>query len=92
MTIFGAILFASVILTSCADNSIQNDAKKYAELMCKAQELAKKAATGDMSAIAESTKLATEVASHLQEVKEKYKDAEYSKYLTACSEEMVNCK
>ena len=52
MTIFGVILFASFILTSCGGNSIESDAKKYAELMCKAQKLATegaaKAATGDI--------------------------------------------
>lgn len=35
----GAILFASLILTSCGGNSIEKDAKNYAELMCKAQKI-----------------------------------------------------
>ena len=39
MSIFGAVLFASLILTSCGGNSIEKDAKKYAELMCKSQKL-----------------------------------------------------
>jgi len=37
MTIFGAILFASTILTSCGGGSIERDAKRVAELQCKAQ-------------------------------------------------------
>ena len=60
MTIFGAMFIVSVIMTSCGGNSIESDAKKYAELMCKATKLATegaaKAATGDMSAMTESTK------------------------------------
>ena len=39
MTIFGAILFATIILTSCGGGSIESDAKKVAELQCKAQKL-----------------------------------------------------
>ena len=55
MTILGVVLFASFILTSCGGNSIESDAKRCAELMCKAQKLATegvaKAATGDMSVV-----------------------------------------
>lgn len=97
MTIFGVILFASFILTSCGGNSIESDAKKYAELMCKAQKLAAegaaKAATGDMSAITESTKLASEAASLAQEMQEKYKDAaDYQKFSTAYLKALGDCE
>ena len=96
-SIFGVILFASFILTSCGGNSIESDAKKYAEIMCKAQKLAAegaaKAATGDMSAIEESTKLASEAASLAQEMEGKYKDAaDYQKFTDAYLKEMSNCK
>ena len=40
MTIFGTMFIALVILKSCGGNSIESDAKKYAQLMCKAQKLA----------------------------------------------------
>ena len=33
MTIFGVIIFASVILTSCGGGSIESDAKKWAGAM-----------------------------------------------------------
>ena len=97
MTIFGVILFASFILTSCGGNSIESDAKKYAELMCKAQKLATegaaKAATGDMSAITESTKLASEAASLAQEMQGKYKDAaDYQKFSTAYLKALGDCE
>ena len=42
-TIFGELLFASIILTSCGGNSIESDAKKMSELVCKAQKLQQKA-------------------------------------------------
>ena len=49
MTIFGTIFIVSAIMTSCGGGSIQSDAKKVAELQCKAQKLMQKATTGDMS-------------------------------------------
>ncbi|MSP70160.1 MAG: hypothetical protein EXR20_07795 [Bacteroidetes bacterium] len=97
MTIFGAILFASFILTSCGGNSIESDAKKYAELMCKAQkmatEVAAQAAAGDMSAITESTKLASEAATLSKEMEGKYtSDSDKEKFAEACLEAMGDCK
>ena len=97
MIIFGAMFIASVILTSCGSNSVESDAKKYAELMCKAQKLATegaaKAAAGDMSAITESTKLASEAASLAQEMQGKYKDAaDYQKFSAAYLKAMGDCK
>ncbi len=96
LTIFVGIVFASFILTSCGGNSIESDAKKYAELMCKAQklatEVASKAASGDMSAITESTKLATEAASLANEMQGKYKDAaDYQKFTAAYLKAMGDC-
>ena len=97
MIIFGAMFIASVILTSCGSNSVESDAKKYAELMCKAQKLATEGATkavaGDVSAITESTKLASEAATIAQEMQGKYKDAaDYQKFTAAYSKAMRDCK
>ena len=97
MKIFGAILFASFILASCGGNSIESDAKKYAELMCKVQKMATegaaKAASGDMSGIAESTQLATEAAALAQEMQGKYKDAsDYQQFTVAYLKAMNDCK
>ena len=97
MTIFGVILFASFILTSCGGKSIESDAKKYAELMCKAQKLAiegaGKATAGDISAITESIKPASEAASLANEIQGKYKDAaDYQKFTTAYLKAMGDCK
>ncbi len=92
-----AIAFVSLLLTSCGSNSIESDAKKYAELMCKAQKLATegaaKMASGDMSAMTESTKLATEAASLATEMQGKYKDAnDYQKFSAAYLKAFADCQ
>jgi len=93
ITIFGAMLFASVILTSCGGGSIESDAKKAAELECKAVKLAQKATTGDVSVIEESTKLATELSALKKEMQDKYtSESDRKKFTEALSKEMGNCK
>ena len=93
MTIFGAILFASTILTSCGGGSIESDAEKVAELQCKAQELMQKATSGDMSVMEESTKLASEAATLSKEMEGKYtSDSDKKKFAEALLKEMGNCK
>ncbi len=92
-----AIAFVSLLLTSCGSNSIESDAKKYAELMCKAQKLATegaaKMASGDMSAMTESTKLATEAASLATEMQGKYKDAiDYQNFSAVYLKALADCK
>ena len=71
-TIFGVILFASILLTSCGENSIESDAKKLANLKCKAMELLQKAETGDQSVIEESSKLGIEADKLAKEIESKY--------------------
>lgn len=93
MTIFGAILVASFILTSCNGSSIESDAKKVAELQCKAQKLMDKVASGDMSVMEESTKLAIEAEELLEEMEGKYtSDSDQLKFEEALLKEMGNCK
>ena len=91
--IFGAIIFASFILTSCGGDSIQSDAKKVADLQCKAQKLAQKATTGDMSVIAESNKFASEANALSRKMKEKYSsESEKQRFAEALLKEMGNCE
>jgi hypothetical protein len=93
MTIFGAIMIVSVVLTSCGGSSIESDAKKVADLQCKAQQLMQKANAGDMSVIAESTKLASEATSLSKEMEGKYtSDSDKQKFAEALLKEMGNCK
>lgn len=93
MTIFGAILLASTILTSCGGGSIESDAKKLAELECKAEKLVQKATSGDMSVMEESTKLASESMTLSKELEEKYtSDSDKKKLYEALLKERGNCK
>ena len=92
MTIFGAILFASVILTSCGGGSIESDAKKVAEVQCELQQILQKASTEDMSIIAESTKLTNEAASLIKEMEGKYtSDSDKKKFGEALLIEIGKC-
>lgn len=92
-TIFGTILFASFLFTSCGGNSIESDAKKMAELQCKAKELMEKAASGDTSVMEESTKLAAEAASLTKEIEGKYtSESDQKEFNMALLKEMGNCK
>lgn len=93
MTIFGAIIFASVILTSCGGGSIESDAKKVAEHQCKAQKLMQKATLGDMSVMEENTKLASEATTLSKEMEGKYiLDSDKKIFAEALLKEMGNCK
>jgi hypothetical protein len=92
-TIFGTILFASFLFTSCGGNSIESDAKKMAELQCKAKQLMEKVASGDASVMEESTKLATEAASLKEEIQGKYtSESDQKEFNMALLKEMANCK
>lgn len=92
-TILGAIICASTILTGCAGSSIESDAKKLAEIQCKAQKLIEKATTGDMSAIEQSTKLTSEAAALSKEMERKYtSDSDKQKFTAALLSEMGKCK
>ncbi len=93
MKVFGVILFTSLFLTSCGGSSIESDAKRVAELQCKAQKLMQKATSGDMSVIEESTKLTSEAATLSKEIEGKYtSDSDKKKFAEALLKEMGNCK
>jgi len=91
--LLGSFFVLATFLSSCGGNSIESDAKKVAELQCKAQQLALKAASGDMSIIEESTKLSTEAVALASEMENKYtSDADKQKFGEALLKEMSNCK
>lgn len=86
-------MIASTILTSCGGGSIESDAKKVAELQCKAQKLMQKATSGDMSVMEESTKLTSEAATLSKQMEGKYtSDSDKKKFAEALLKEMDNCK
>lgn len=86
------ILFLVVLITSCNNNSIESDAKRLAELTCKSQKLATRAASGDMSVIEESTKLSADAISLSNELKGKYtSDSDKEAFAKAYLNELKNC-
>jgi hypothetical protein len=93
MTIFGAAVFSSVMLTSCSNSSIESDAKRVAELQCRAQKLMQNATSGDMSVIEESNKLTAEALALSKEIEGKYtSDSDKEEFEKAMLKEMGNCK
>lgn len=94
--IYGLMLAVAFVIVSCGGSSIESDAKKYAELMCRAQKIAAQAAasaaTGDMSSLAESTKLATEAAALAAEMEQKYTESDYEKFSLAYFKAYSECK
>jgi len=93
LAFFGAMIFASAILTSCGGSSIESYAKKVAELECKGQKLAQKATSGDASVAEEMTKMESEHAALLKEVEGKYpSDSDKKKFMELLKKELENCK
>jgi hypothetical protein len=93
LPLFGALMIASLILSSCGGGSIESDAKRVADVQCRAQKLMEKASSGDMSVLEESTKLATEAQNLSKEMEEKYtSDSEKEEFAKALLKELGNCK
>jgi hypothetical protein len=89
-TVFGALLLTVSIFTSCG-GSLESDAKKFAEIQCKAKKLAEKG-VADASVLEESAKLAQELESLGNELKGKYTTTEdLQKLEAAIIKESVNC-
>jgi len=91
MSFLGASMFALMIFSSCGggSSSLESDARKVADLECKAQKLAMKAASGDMSVMEESSKLSKEA----MEIVEKYNAGpDKIKFSEAVVNDMKDCK
>lgn len=83
----------SLLMASCGGGSIESDAKKLADLQCKAQKLIEKSADGDMGVIEESTKLTQEAAELTRELEGKYSsDSDKKKLAEALLKAMGDCK
>ena len=80
------------IITSCSTNSMESDAKKLAKLMWESQKLANKVASGDMSVVAECTKVTTEANAFATQMELKYlSDAKNKAFNDAVLKELNNC-
>lgn len=85
-------IFISIAITSCG-SSIESDAKKVAELKCKAEKSMSGVLTGDLSLISESKKLAEEAKTVSEEMEGKYKSHEDAeKFAKALADAMGDCK
>ena len=86
------LAIAAITLTGCS-NSIEGYAKKTADLTCKTQKLTQKVLAGDASAIEENSKLAAELITVADEMKDKYKTEEdQKKFDEAFLKAMADCK
>jgi hypothetical protein len=93
LTLAGVFVAISLFMASCGGGSIESDAKKLAELQCKAQKLIEKSADGDMGVIEESTKLTKEAAELTRELEGKYSsDSDKKKLAEALLKAMGDCK
>ena len=78
-----ALVIGSLLLASCGGNSVESDAKKAADIYCKAQSIARKAQSGDASALEESSKLSIEAANLTKELQNKYSSPEDAQRFSA---------
>jgi len=93
-TIYPAVFSLAILLiTSCGGSSIESDAKKLADLQCRAQKLSEKVAAGDMGSMQESLDLTKEATQMFSELEAKYTtESEKEKLAEALLKEMGNCK
>lgn len=90
--LFGALLIASLTLTSCG-SSMESDAKKAAAFTCQATDLMGKVMKGDEDAKKDAEKLQEEMKPFLEEMEEKYKTKEEkAEFKKAVEEEAKDCK
>ena len=94
MNTIGAILLASIFMTSCG-SSLEGDATKIAELLCKSQQLSIKANNGDTSSISEAQEMMLEVEELKKDFGNKYENGTAKKdFENAVIKAMskMNCK
>jgi len=89
----GAFLMGALIFTSCGKSSIESDAKKVAEIQCKAMKLMKDAASGDASVMEESAKIGAEASELAREMEGKYtSDSDKEEFAKALQKAMGDCQ
>ena len=80
--------------TGCGGATPESDAKKMAALMCEAQQLAKRAASGDKAAIKEGERLATKIKETGERIGSKYSadKKKTARFGAALGKAMAACK
>lgn len=94
MNVVAVLFFASVLLTSCSGNSIENDAKKAATLQCEINDCRINTLKGEGSAAGKLKKKEKELEELRKKIGEKYKsDAERKEFIEKMMTELKqNCK
>jgi len=86
-------LFATLLLASCG-SSVESDAQKLADLMCKSQKISKQILAGELDAndVSKSAAFAMEAAELKEEIGVKYTSKEEKKaFEKAVLKAMKNC-
>ncbi len=68
-----------LLLAACGGSSMESDAKRVAELQCRAKALTEKAGAGDMAAMSEAMRITSEAVSLHAELEARYASAEEQK-------------
>jgi hypothetical protein len=82
-------------LTGCGSNNLENDAKRLADIQCRAQKLMTKASANalDTSVLSEAQKLKVESEALLDELNKKYSsEADKKKMAEILLKELQSCK
>jgi len=91
--VYASFIFVAIVSFSCSNNTIDADAKRIGDLICKAMQLMKKVPSGDESVLAESQKLSQEAEALKNELEAKYtSDSDKTKLAEAIAKAMSDCK
>jgi len=93
---FGMLLFVSIALASCSGNTIESDAKKIAELQCRAMQLLGKsmsAGSNYTAVLEESRKVSEEADALVKQMEKKYtSQADKEKLAMSMLKALGECK
>ena len=89
MTILGAFMIASVVLTSCGSGGMESDAQKMCDFTCESQELSKEmiANPTDLSLSSKAFEIGNALNAFVKEMEVKYDEderKEFALYFLKC--------
>ncbi len=89
------VFICSLFFAACGggNSSIEQDAKRIADLQCRSIKLMQKASSGDMGLMQESAELSTQASALMRQVESKYAAAADKKLLAdAVQDAMKDCQ
>ncbi len=88
-----AVTMVCFCLVGCGGSSVEGDARQLGAIICKAQTLAKRAVSGDMSVMKDSQQLAAEAAALQRKLESKYTSpSDAARFTAALEKEIAKCK